>query len=395
MTRMRGWLCLVLLVMVGCVGLPAGLPAARTFASPVETAPSSGLRYKYYWPIWFGGYYEGPTVTPTAPNGLPVGTVEAAVTISARATRTPTATRTATRTNTATATRTATQMSTATATRTATQTSTATRTPTRMPSVTPSVTPTNTPTVRPSVTPTGTAHPGLNKLGLGGCPSSCEALGCSWCYSWNPQPGVGQGHERVPMIWGRNDVGATPIGNSIWLMGFNEPDLSGQANLSVDAAAVLWREVERLYPDRKLVAPAPSDVWIGWLPAFRSAYFARYGAWPRLDALAFHCYRPSATDCIGIGQQFVSWARAWGVREVWATEFAFLPAWTADAEGEARRFVAWLEGEPRVTRYAPFVSYIDFSAGPPWWWPWAGPGTNPSVLTETGELSAIGRWYAR
>lgn len=284
----RGGLCLVLLVMVGCVGLPAGLPAARTFASPVGAAGSR--TYRTYLPLW----------------------IESG-----------------------------------------------------------------------------------NKLGLGGCPGSCEVLGCSWCYSWLPDPGTWAGvdHERVPMIWGRNDVGATVGGNSVWLMGFNEPDLSGQANLSTGTAAVLWREIERLYPERKLVAPAPSDVWPGWIDAMRYAYFARYGSWPRFDALAFHCYKPTANECIAIGRQFVAWARAWGVREVWCTEFAFLPAWTADAEGEARRFVAWLEGEPLVTRYAPFVSYIDFSAGPPWWWPWAGP--DPSVLTETGELTAIGRWYAR
>lgn len=194
------------------------------------------------------------------------------------------------------------------------------------------------------------------------------------------------------MLWGRDDVGAVVGGSSQWLMGFNEPDLAGQANLSTGAAAVLWREVERLYPDRLLVAPAPSDVWPGWLPAWRYAYFSRYGAWPRVDALAFHCYRP-ATECITLGQQFVSWARAWGVREAWATEFAFVPAWYVDPESEARRLVAWLEGEPMITRYAPFVSYVEPGV---WWWPDTRPEANPSVLEADGvTLTAIGRWYAR
>lgn len=86
-------------------------------------------------------------------------------------------------------------------------------------------------------------------------------------------------------------------------------------------------------------------------------------------------------------------AQAWGIGEVWCTEFAFVPAWVADAEGEARRFVGWLEGEPRVTRYAPFVSYI---RGGEDYWPDTRPEANPSVFAADGAtLTDVGRWYAR
>lgn len=262
------------------------------------------------------------------------------------------------------------------------------------PAPTPTVTPSPMPTVTPRPTATATAAPmAANKLGIGGCVGSCGVLGCSWCYSWTPNPETWPGvdHERVAMVWGAGDVGKTLGGNSIWLMGFNEPDLDGQANLSPARAAELWRQVEQLYPSRKLVAPAPSHLHPEWIGQFRDAYIAMYQSPPRLDALAFHCYW-TAAECIRIGKQFVAWAQAWGVPEVWCTEFAFVPAWNADAAGDARRFVAWLEGERVITRYAPFVSYI---RGGEAYWPDTRPEANPSVLTATGELTVIGRWYAR
>lgn len=231
-----------------------------------------------------------------------------------------------------------------------------------------------------------------NKLGLGGCPDSCAMFGCRWCYSWTPTPGVGRDHERVAMLWGAADVGRAIDGNSAWLMGFNEPDLANQANLTPVVAAIQWHTIERIYPTRRLVAPAPSHIHPEWLPQFYAAYTDIYGRPPRLDALAFHCYFP-ASDCIRLGKQFVAWAQTWNVPEVWCTEFAFLPAWRAQAEQEARRFVDWLEAEPLVTRYAPFANHV---AGGEWYWPYTAAGTNPSVFEADGmTLTEIGAWYQK
>lgn len=233
-----------------------------------------------------------------------------------------------------------------------------------------------------------------NPLGIAGCVGSCQPLGCSWCYSWRPDPWVGVDHERVPMLWGRGDVGRTLGGNSAWLLGFNEPDLPNQAHLTPDEAAVLWRQVEATYPDRRLVSPAPSHLHPEWLAQFRQAYQVRYGRAPRLDALAFHCYW-SAAECIGIGERVVAWAAAWGVPEVWCTEFAFVPAWApgGDAAGEAQRWLAWLATQSSVTRYAPFVSHVE---GGEWYWPDTRPEANPSVFAADRQtLTATGSWYVR
>ncbi len=232
---------------------------------------------------------------------------------------------------------------------------------------------------------------GAHKLGMAGCPGSCREFGCHWCYSWWPTPGTEAGRESVPMIWDEQQIGRQLGGNSAWVMGWNEPDIAGQANISPAEGARLWREMELTYADRKLVAPAPSHRYPGWLPAFRAAYRELWGGAPRLDALAVHCYFQSARECIGLVEQFKAWASDWGVGEIWVTEFAFLPAY-CDAPAEVRAFVGYLEGERLVTRYAPYVSIQQCGDE---WWDCEAAG-DPSLVQADGRTpTELGRLYAQ
>jgi hypothetical protein len=224
----------------------------------------------------------------------------------------------------------------------------------------------------------------LTKLGMAGCPSSCAAFGCSWCYSWVPDPGTRPGVESVPMIWGRKDLGKPLGGNSKWLMGFNEPDLRGQSDLSIQEAVQLWHDLEERYPDRFLVSVAPSHLAVDWLPIWREVFIRTYGRPPRVDALAVHCYM-TADECIAMVKRYISWAKAWGVAEVWVTEMMQTSA------AAARKFADWLTLEPMVTRFAPYVSRQDCSDDT---WNCALSG-DPSLLNADGSLTAKGGWYAR
>jgi hypothetical protein len=75
--------------------------------------------------------------------------------------------------------------------------------------------------------------------------------GVSWFYDWGAVPnGVSApgGVGFVPMIWGARSVGASTLAtakkNGSTLLGFNEPDLAAQSNLSVGAALDLGPELE-------------------------------------------------------------------------------------------------------------------------------------------------------
>ena len=88
-----------------------------------------------------------------------------------------------------------------------------------------------------------------------------------------------------------------------------------------------------------------------------------------------------------------TWVRDWQVPGgYWFTEFAFVPAWAADAEREARAFVAYLEADPLARRYAPFVAYTERGV---WYWPDTRAAADPSLFVgpTSTQLTAVGRWY--
>lgn len=236
--------------------------------------------------------------------------------------------------------------------------------------------------------------PNPPKLGIAGATiAQVKTLGGIWYYNWGADPPVANGIDAVPMIWGK-EVPQKVGGNSAYLMGMNEPDMEGQSNLTPEEGAQIWRKIEQLHPTKLLISPVPSHEDPEWLVRFRDAYRSAYGRWPRLDGLAMHCYIPEQGGCIALGQKFAGWARAWGIREVWVTEFAYLPKWAQNAEAQAREFVAWMESEPLIRRYAPFTAYIE---GGGWFWPHTDPASNPSLFVADGstKLTAMGTWYKR
>jgi hypothetical protein len=240
-----------------------------------------------------------------------------------------------------------------------------------------------------------------NKLGVAGTNmglrvDNCTGmgnLGSGWYYEWSPVVPMcpGRNWEAVPMLWGAAQVGQPLTGNSPWLLGFNEPDLPRQANITPTKAATLWRKVEALYPNRLLVAPVPSDRGLWWLKAWYAAYVTAYGQPPRMHALAMHCYGQRAADCMALVNEYTALAQAWNVGQVWLTEFAFMPKFGPAQGAEAWAFTQWLEANPLVTRYSPYVSWQDCSNGT---WDCAASG-NPSLFERDGRLSELGLWYAR
>jgi len=246
---------------------------------------------------------------------------------------------------------------------------------------------------------TYTANP---KRGVGLTYPHCEdiqAMGASWQYNWSFAP-VNCTGEDVPMVWGVPQMellrrGRQIGGDSSWLMGFNEPDLSDQARMTPEEAAAAWHWLEAQYPGKLLISPAPSHLHPEWLPQFRAAYVVAYGRPPRLDALAMHCYYPTAEECITLAQRFVGWADEWDVTGgVWVTEFAFPACYCGGQVAglrEAQEFIAWMDLEPAIARYAWFSSR---QQGNEWWsFRWAECRT-PLFDFETGALTVWGQMYS-
>lgn len=147
------------------------------------------------------------------------------------------------------------------------------------------------------------------------------APGVSWTYNWAVNPGRqpenlgGEGCDInfAPMCW--NDYwNGTQLTNYLagnsgtrYLLGFNEPNFSSQANMTPAQAAEKWPELEE-YAEQygmALVSPALNfsgervggRVWqpVDWLDAFILEYNNLYDRDPRMDYIALHCYMDYAT----------------------------------------------------------------------------------------------------
>lgn len=104
-------------------------------------------------------------------------------------------------------------------------------------------------------------------LALGGDMSdkvSLRKLNCSWYYNWSTDAfnnSVDAGVQHIPMMWGGGDdnkesmTSLTTTAN--YILGFNEPDIDGQANMEFCEGIDVWNEYISPLKLRK-VSPAPA-----------------------------------------------------------------------------------------------------------------------------------------
>ncbi len=200
--------------------------------------------------------------------------------------------------------------------------------------------------------------------------------GASWYYDWGATPnGIATpaGVSFVPMIWGASDVTTGTLdevkseGNV--LLGFDEPDLSSQANMSVAQALDLWPQL--MATGMTLGSPAVADDGAtpgGWLDQFMTGAKARGY---RVNFITVHWYGGDFSTGPAV-QQLESYLRAIYDRyrlPIWVTEFALAdyggstPTFPTEAKQAAFMTAAasMLDGLPYLQRYAWFA--LPTSAG--------------------------------
>lgn len=209
---------------------------------------------------------------------------------------------------------------------------------------------------------------------LGDFPSNDIPLlgtGCSWSYNW------GSGTtEQAMSLFSRYEMDYCPMAwNASWdenavrkfkaahpecryILAYNEPNLTDQANMTPAAAAKDWPRLVAIANelDMKIIAPAMnygtlsgySDPW-KWLDEF----FNQPGVdIDDVDGIAVHCYmsHPSAMNW------FIGEFKRYG-KPIWLTEFC---SWEGNiSEKEQTRYLIEalhiLESDKDVFRYAWFI----------------------------------------
>lgn len=163
--------------------------------------------------------------------------------------------------------------------------------------------------------------------------TNLQATGAGWYYTWGVNGNSG-GFDAAfaPMFWGGWAVNQGNIDaaknnpNAEWILGFNEPERSDQANMSVAQAISSWTTLSNGFAGsgKKLVSPAVSDTSAGkaWMSDFMTQ---ANSAGLTVDAVAFHWYGWSSPDNVAqAAANFMgslNWYHQWN-KPVFVTEFA-------------------------------------------------------------------------
>lgn len=236
------------------------------------------------------------------------------------------------------------------------------------------------------------------------------APGVKWFYNWSPNipthvrsAALERGLVFIPQIWGAawnydsvlaNLRGLIAEGHDIrWLMAYNEPMLSDQANLTPAQAAADWPRIVQLARelDLKLISPAmnfgtvppPFDDPLVWFATF----LEQPGVYLEdMHAIRIHTYMSHLSAL----KWYVELFKRWGL-PIWVTEFcawyyATSEQFQMDYMSEA---VVYLELNPWVEKYFWFIP----KGG------WAGnlnqshPYHHLLTITNPPQLTALGQVY--
>jgi hypothetical protein len=210
--------------------------------------------------------------------------------------------------------------------------------------------------------------------------------GASWAYNWNDVAGgtLPTGVEFVPMLWGtkmfdgwQSAVETALSSGSSHILGFNEPDNSGQAAMSPSDAVNYYKQYITPYAGQaQLGTPAVTNgngagIGLDWLSQFLDLCAGTCGQsfialhWYN-DASQFEDLQNHINQALAIGAQH-------GINKVWLTEFA--PQGDTDSQVSfLQQALPWLDSQEGVERYAYFMA-------------------SNGVLVNGGSLSQLGQAY--
>lgn len=193
-------------------------------------------------------------------------------------------------------------------------------------------------------------------------------LNVSWFYDWGFNDFSTPTREFVPMSWNGNgtsdaNVNAIIARDSLThYLAFNEPDNTGQANMTVANAVPLYKKLLRA--GHRMASPACTESeYRVWLDSFTNMANDQS---LKIDIVAVHWYdwgnwlstlnaNPNATDVFNRFKSYITNVYDLYKKPIWITEFNANPNRTSAVQQAFMQLVLpWLDSDPRVERYAYF-----------------------------------------
>ncbi len=218
------------------------------------------------------------------------------------------------------------------------------------------------PATHPAAAPAVTgAKKGVGAWAFTGATQALSESGASWYYTWSATPGVAgpPGTAFVPMIWGAADVTAGTLSQvrqeGPYLLGFNEPDMASQSNMTPSQALSLWPQL--MATGMQLGSPAVADGGAtpgGWLDQFMSGAAARGY---RVNFITLHWYGADFATGPAVSQ-LESYLQAVYARyhlPIWLTEFALANFGGSPATPTQQQQAAFLTAATAMLQRLPYV----------------------------------------
>ncbi|ROV86768.1 hypothetical protein VMCG_10884 [Cytospora schulzeri] len=226
-----------------------------------------------------------------------------------------------------------------------------------------------------------------------------EGSDLTWYYNYKSYPNREYINktslEFIPMLWGapssftdttflENVTAQYTLGRNItYVMGFNEPDNTGEtggSNIDPSDAAIYWKK--QMEPLRKLGislgAPGVTGGSAGfhWLANFTEACDGGC----TFDFIPIHWY--GSFD--GLSSHISDVLDIYPNKKIWVTEFALDNSDLNVTQDFFQTAISYLDDNENVTHYSYFGSFRSFTSNV---------GINVAMLNSYGKLTDIGGWY--
>jgi hypothetical protein len=212
-----------------------------------------------------------------------------------------------------------------------------------------------------------------------------------WLYTWAPEcpkSAKGLGFDCVPMLWGDKQVDAfkntVKAGYAKYVLGMNEPNQSGQSDMSPQRGAQLWKQFIQPLKSQgyDLISPATTSAPSGktWMKDFFNACGGC-----TFNGVAVHYYDVEAQGF----KDYVTDFHDTFHNQIWVTEFACQsfnqhPQCSKQHTWDYyKEIIGWMDQTPFVERYAAFGAMHEMQ------------GVNPfnQLMNAAGGPTDLGKFY--
>jgi RNA polymerase sigma factor (sigma-70 family) len=238
------------------------------------------------------------------------------------------------------------------------------------------------------------AKKGVSTVAFAGQKAAIGDVGAGWYYNWAPgnaDTPAPSGVEFVPMIWGAANVTDATLRQvrreGDVLLGFNEPDLAEQANMTVEKALAAWPRLQAT--GMRLGSPAVAfgaDTAGGWLDRFMAGARSKGLT---VDFITLHWYgsdfSPAAVGHLRSYLQAVH--RRYG-KPIWLTEYGLIDFTGSPRYPTGTQQAAFIAGSTAMMEKLPYVQrYAWFSL------PAVGDHSEVGLYRDGTHPTAAGRAY--